>query len=416
MYGSHAPAWRAAAICLLAATTPSLAEGDSSHAALLADAAARFSLQAEPRAGHDGRFFLASPDGLTRLQVGALLQYRYTLNARDTAAPDEDLTSGFDFRRTKLFFSGTLPVETSFYIQGAFPTSGGGFVLEFAEATHKLGERGGLTWGMFKLPFLHEELVSEKTLMATDRSIMHAVFTAGVSEGVMLCSTAESWRVMGAVSDGMGGANTAYFSPAEADLALTGRAEYRLGDSPWGAFGAFTSFRGAAPGTLLGAAVHWQTAGDTGSTLTFAGTPAVNTDTLAYTVDATHSGDGWSLYGAFVGRTTDTDASAALDDFGAIAQASVYVTDRTELFGRWDGVFPDDARAAGEDFHTITVGATHYFFPGSHAAKLTADLQWYPEDQAGSAGLVRAPSSGSQLLPESEGDQYALRVQMQSLF
>lgn len=415
MYGSRSFAWRAAAICLLVATASQVV-GDLDHAAPLADAAARFSLQPEPRAGHDGRFFLASATGETRLEIGALLQYRFTLNRRDASAPDEDLTAGFDFRRTKLFVGGDLPRDTSFYIQGAFPTGGGRCTLEFAQATHKLDERFSLTWGQFKLPFLHEELVSEKTLMAADRSIMHAVFTAGFQPGGMLCYTAESWSLSVAASDGIGSTNTAYYSPGEADWALTGRAQIRLGEAPWGAFVTFSSFPDDPAGALLGAAVHWQTAGDTGNTRTFAGTPIADTDVLAYTVDAAYEGGGWSLYGALVGRNTDSEGMPGYDDFGAIAQGSLFVTDNDEVFARWDAVFPDGDRPVGDDFHTLTVGATHYFFPGSHAAKLTADLQWYFEDQAGSSSLIGAPSSGSQILPDTEGDQLVLRLQMQLLF
>ena len=415
MYGSHALAWRAAAVCLLAATH-SQAAGDPDSRALLADAAARVSLAQPTTAGHDGKFFVASPDGEHRLELGALIQYRYTLNLRDAADPDEDLTNGFDFRRTKLFASGRLPLDTTFYIQSCFGIDGGVSALEFTEFTHKLDDHLSLTWGQFKLPFLHEELVSEKMLMAADRSIMYGVFTAAFEPGVMLTYTADRWSLAVAASDGIKSTNTAYYSPAEADWALTARAQCRLGEAPWSEFVTFTSFRDAPSGALLGAAVHWQTSGDTGNTLTFAGTPVADTDILAYTADATYEGSGWTLYGGLVGRSTDTEGMPTYDDFGAIAQGSLFVTDRDELFARWDAVFPDSDRAAGEDFHTLTLGATHYFLPGSHAAKLTADVQWYFEDQAGSADLVAAPSSASQILPDTEGDQVVLRLQMQLLF
>ena len=383
--------------------------------ALLADAAGRDALQPAATAGHDGRFFLASGDGSMRLQIGALLQYRYNVNLRDAAAPDEDLTEGFDFRRTKLFFSGTVRPGIDYYIQGAFPSGGGGFTLEFAEMTHRFDNGVGVTWGQFKLPFLHEELVSEKTLLAADRSVMHSVFTAGVSEGVQLCSEGERFRVMGAVSDGSNACRTAYYDPAEADVALTGRAEFRFGEAGWKAFGAFTSFRGAPAGGVVGGAVHWQTSGGTGNTDTFAGTNDPGVDVLAYTVDAAYSGGGWSLYAAFVGRSTDTDGAAEFTDFGGILQGSVFVSERDEVFARWDGVFPDSGRGAGDDFNTLTLGVNHYFFPDSFAARLTADVQWFVDNQASSASLVRAPSGGG-LLPSGRDDEVYLRVQMQVLF
>ena len=98
-----------------------------------------------------------------------------------------------------------------------------------------------------------------------------------------------------------------------------------------------------------------------------------------------------------------------------INQGGVFLTDRWELFGRWDAVFPDDSRSAGEDFHTLTVGANHYFFPGSHAAKFTADMQWFLDDQDGSGSIVRV-NEGIGLAPTSEDDQLSFRLQMQLLF
>lgn len=407
-----------ATCCCLAAASAAMAQDASlSHIEreLLGDAAVRASYQASATGGHDGRFFVASADGQTRLNVGALLQYRYNVNLRDADDPDEDLTNGFDFRRAKLFVSGRVRPEIEFYIQGAFFCGDGDFRLEFAEATHRFENGMGITWGQFKLPFLHEELVSEKLLLAADRSVTHAVFTAGVSQGAQLWYEADSFRILGAVSDGITRCNTTYYDPTEADIALTGRAEIRFGEAPWSAYTAFSSFRGDPAGGLLGAAVHWQTSGETGNTLTFAGMDSPDIEVLSYTADATWFGGGWTLYGALIGRSTDPDAGADADDFGAIVQGSAFATEKLELFARWDAVFPDDDWDEGGDFNTLTLGANYYFLPGSYAARLTTDLQWFFDSQADSASLVAAPAAGG-LLPSAEDDQLYLRVQMQLLF
>ena len=382
---------------------------------LLSDAGARASFQSGATAGHDGKFFLASPDGAFRLNVGGLVQFRYNMNFRDTTAPDEDFTNGFNTRRTKLIFDGSVYDEIDFYIQAAFASSGGTMTLDQAYATHKFENGMAVRWGQFKLPFLHEESTSDKYQLAAERSLVNKVFTQDYSQGVQLSYEGDQFRVLGAVSDGFSSLNTAYYSPAEADFAVTARAEMRLGDASWKNFSDYTSFRGGPTGALVGAAVHWETFGSTGNTDTFAGTPATGMDMLSYTVDASYEGGGWNLAGAFVGRTIDPDGGTSMDDFGALVQGGVFVAEQAELFARWDAIFPDSSYAAGNDFNTVTFGGNYYFFPGSHAAKFTADVQWYLDDQAGSGSIVKS-SEGIGLAPASTDDQFAIRLQMQMIF
>ena len=382
---------------------------------LLADAGARVSFQAAGAAGHDGKFFLASADGRNRLNITGKTHVRYHLNIRDTTTPDEDLTNGFTVRRMELCFDGVVAGGWEYKLLGAFNRSGGAFQLDDAALSRKFDNGIDLSWGQFRPLFLREENVSSGGQLAVDTSPMNAVFNQGRSQGVQVRHTGERFRVSGMISDGFRNTNTAYFSTAEADLALTGRADLRFGEASWKAFDDFTSFRGGATGGLVGAAVHWQTAGDTANTASFAGTAPTDTDLFTYTLDAGYEGGGWNLYGAFVGRNTDTAGAPAFDDFGALFQGGVFIAPKTELFARWAAVFPDDSRPAGEDFHTLTFGANHYFFPGSHAAKLTADIQWYLDDQAGSGDVVKV-NEGIGLAPTSEDDQVSLRIQMQLLF
>lgn len=404
------------ATCLVAGS-PSNAQPDVLSRELLADAAARASLQSGGTAGHDGKFFLASADGANRLNITGQAQFRYNFNIRDTTAPDEDIANGFNARRVKLGFSGVLADEWEYKIVGAFARDGGEFVLEDAQISREFANGVEMTLGQFKSPFLREENISSKYQQAADRSVMNETFNQDRSQGVRLAYAGERARFSGMVSDGFKTGNTAYYSTKESDVALTGRVDVRFGDASWKTFKDSTSFREGATGGMVGAAVHWQTMGETANTGSFppGGSAPTDTDLLTYTLDASYEGGGWNVYGAFVGRNTDTTGSADFDDFGALVQGGAFVSDLTELFARWDAVFPDDARAAGEDFHTITFGANHYFFPGSHAAKLTADVQWYLDNQAMSGDVVKV-NEGIGLAPSSEDDQVSFRVQMQLLF
>ena len=97
-------------------------------------------------------------------------------------------------------------------------------------------------------------------------------------------------------------------------------------------------------------------------------------------------------------------------------QGGVFLTNKTELFARYDIVMPDDGRDSDDDdFSTITAGINHYFVEQSHAAKLTVDVLYFLDAQADSSSVV-SRSTGVGLLPDAEDGQIAARVQFQLLF
>ena len=383
---------------------------------LLADAGARASFQAGGTAGHDGKFFLASSDGAFRLNVSGQMQFRYNFNVRDTTGNDKNITNGFHMRRAKISFDGQINPNIDFKVKGGFSRSSGTFKLEDAYGKYKFDNGMTVKWGQFKLPFLREENTSSSKQLTVDRSVANETFNQDYSQGVELIYAGDNFRVMGAISDGFNTDNTAFTSKKEADFAATARAELKFGDAGWKTFKDFTSFREGKTGGLVGVAGHWETFGNTGNTDTFAGTAVTGMDMFSYTADASYEGGGWNIYGAFIGRTIDPDNSQSFDDFGAVVQGGVFVSEKDELFARWDAVFPDSSRGANsDDFSTLTFGANHYFVPGSHAAKLTADVQWFLDDQAMSSSLIGS-EEGIGLAPTNQNDEIAIRLQMQILF
>lgn len=392
---------------------------------LLADAGARASFQAGGTAGHDGQFFIGDASGNNRLEIGGYTQFRYTINNRDTTGADEDTTNGFDMTRTALEFGGNVGNENlGYYIRGYFDTeggsSGGGFDLADAYGTYTFDSGATLVWGQFRAPVTREWMVDDRYQLAADRSVVDDAFNGGYVQGIAMTYATDNFKVVGSFNDGAATANTPYYSGAENDYALTGRVEFKW-SGDWAQFDDFTSWRGTEGyAGMIGGAIHWETSGDTdatpGGTTMGAFGPG---DTFLYTVDASLEGNGWNVFGAFVGRTIDPDAtSTSTDDFGAVVQGGVFVTDNWELFGRWDGLFPDDDATSGDDYHTLTFGANHYFFPGSHAAKFTADVQFSLEDQSGASSVAgfSTPDQSTGLLPASDDSQWMLRLQMQLVF
>lgn len=398
-------------------------------AEMLSDAQARSSLLAGGGAGHDGKFFLANADGSFRLNFTGLVQVRYIIGVRDDkntvgARPGDDFTSGFQGRRTKLFFDGNINgPDWTYFFETNFNRSTGDLFLEQGWIGYNFGNGWKGKAGQFKLPFLREETVSDRYQLAVERSVANAIFTQEYSQGVQIAYEALDWRVFGAFTDGLGSRNTEYPNgTGQADYAFTGRFEYKAAGEDFDkTFREFTSEQGGPWACLLGAAVHYQGSPDSNA-------PAdVDTRYLGYTADVTLKGDSWNLFAAGYGRHVETrgpvgnTGTPEFDDFGAVVQAGYRVQKDTEVFARYDGVYLDtDRHAVGNDnFNFLTVGVNEYF--AGQAAKGSIDVV-YSFDKTtnlvGARGLPQAgfPGTGLGLLGDSKDGEVAIRMQFQLLF
>ncbi len=414
----------------LATATPALAQqaGNSDEvralvAEMINDAESRTSLLAAGDAGHDGKFFIAG-DGF-RLNVGGQLQFRYIANFRDDENTDDDVSNGFQTRRTKLDFNGEINRDWFFRVLLSADRSEGNVGLEEAFAGYKFANGVKARWGQFKLPMLREELVSSSRQLAVERSVVNEVFTQDRSQGIELAYSTEMWRIAGAFSDGLDSENTDFNDAGgiggtpslhvmgESEYALTARAEFMIQGNDWKMWDDFTSQKGQDFGFLLGAALHWQQ-----STQTPAPTD-VDTDTVQFTVDASLEGDSWNVFGAFVYRWQEQSALGAgdtdLSDMGFVLQGGWRFAENTEVFARWESLIADDDRfVTSEDtFNFLTLGLNQYY--AGHAAKATIDMVWAFEDTSNlfGSGVL---STGNGLLGDVEENEVVIRAQFQLLF
>lgn len=412
-------------------------------AEMLADAESRSSLlQGGGAAGHDGKFFLASPDGNFRLNVGGQVQFRYVLNIGDDADPndpnavqdEDDFEHGFENRRTKLEFDGHVYSPDLIYrVVGAFNSDGGSFELEDGYIGFKLEGGGKLIFGQFKAPLLREELVSSKYQLAADRSFTNEFFTANRTQGIQFSQETDNVRFALSFNDGVdnsivssftggaaGDATNTSFNNDQTDAAFTGRVEILLGGE-WDAFKDFTSEPGAAISHMVGAAFHYQL----GSEVFVGGVEQDNDDLIIYTVDYSIEGDGWNAFAAFVGSSTDAGVSGAPDgdNFGFVVQGGFNLDESNELFARFDFLSADDELVGDNDeISTLTLGWNHYLH--GHAAKFTVDFNWVFDE-----GFVAGDPNGAPPVPNSfiaapgigylgsnDSDQIYIRAQFQLLF
>ena len=388
---------------------------------MMSDAETRSSLLAGGDAGHDGKFFIAG-DGF-RLNVGGQIQFRYLLNFRDDdVAPADDFSNGFQARRTKIDFNGTINKDWDFRVLGAFSREGGEFGLEEAWGRYNFANGVKFRWGQFKLPMLREELVSSSKQLAVERSLTNEVFTQDRSQGVELSAQYEGWRWAVAFSDGLDSENTdfndsgassiPFRTAGEAEYAFTGRVEF-LFNGKWDMFEDFTAAKGQDFGFMLGGAAHWQQSTQTPN--------PTDTDfnTFQFTVDASLEGDSWNLYGAFIYRIQDPTSSGSGDDvndFGAVVQGGWRFAENTEVFARWDAIFADNDRFGGgeDNFHFITVGFNQYY--AGHAAKASIDAVWSLNDTSNLVSTGALSDTGVGLLGDTNEGEVAVRLQMQLLF
>lgn len=385
-------------------------------AEMLADASTRTSLLADGGvAGHDGKFFLASPDGKFRLNVGGQLQFRYIASflSDDPVFSPDDFDPGFETSNTRLRFDGHIFEPGLFYaVQMNFAEDTGTATLEDAYVGYAWDNGWAVIWGQLKMPVLWEDVLHEKYNLAVDRSVVNAAIDPGRSQGIWAHYSSDDWRMWAGFNDGLATANTAFNAAGEPDWAFTTRWEWKIAGQ-WSQFDQFTSPRGSEFAAKLAAATHWQNGPDV------KGVPAAMVG--AYTADLMLKGDGWNAFGSFVGLHIDPDgAPTATDDFGLMAQGGIYLTDKFELFGRYDVVIPDNDRAADKAFNTVTLGGNYYLH--GQAAKLTFDVQWFLDDTVDNA-LVSAIAGGPGsnggaigLRPSPNDNQLALRLQFQLLF
>ena len=273
---------------------------------VLADAETRVSLQSSGMtAGWDDGFFLQSPDGRFRLNVGGMLQARFLYsslresydapgtNPGPTSFADSvGSRSGFDIANARLDFNGNVFGQSTRYrIMGEFANqrgeviepyntsvvasgpdaqnNSGSFRLLDAWVAHDFVPGFSIRAGQFKLPFDRGWQVPIKYQLTGERSSVAQHMGVGRSQGVELRWTSETLRVRGALSDGgtdrllydyyLAGTNPSN-SPwwyQQASWALSGRMEWKISGS-WADFAKMTCPPGDDFSVMLGGGVHAQ--------------------------------------------------------------------------------------------------------------------------------------------------------------
>ncbi|GAB4547063.1 MAG: hypothetical protein Tsb0013_06510 [Phycisphaerales bacterium] len=399
-------------LSMVVSCTPCFADASdevrSIVAEMLADAGTRSSLVGSGASvTHEGGFLLSADSGET-LRVGGIVQFRYF---RGLGADDDE--GGFQNRRSRLDFRGTLASpDFSYRLRWDFSPSTGRAALLDVFVQHAFAE--GWSWraGQFTVPFDREFFTAPSQLLLIDRSIVSSVFRVNRSQGVMLAYRGDRLRAYGTIDDGRAGLNTDFLGANVADIGLTGRLEFRLGDAPWSQYASQSGRPGDATGAMLGVAGHYQHEGQTGAPADVDG----EVDLYLYTADVSVEGDGWSVIAALAGRDFEGERGSA-HDIGAFAHAGRFVTDDVEVYGRYAHVFPGERDAGGDaDFGQATLGCNWYPLSGSTALRLSAEVTYFTRSASSFASILRTPDTTLGLLPDDDGGQLSVALQAQIRF
>jgi hypothetical protein len=335
---------------------------------VLADSDQRASLRdGGMTAGWNDGFFLASPDGRFRLNVGGFVQTRFIWSAIKTgpyntagASPGDQFVYdreqdryGFDVPDLQLWADGHIfsrdfqyMVKARFYQQvtteinkaavGALPGASDFSDIELMDAWVRvnLDDNWSVKAGQFRSPFSRGFLVLEQYQMSASRSVVDYHYALGYTQGVELEHMNDEVRLRTSINNGAndvlmgdinyntggnffvvyptgtyGGQNSPYWNQ-NTEISFTGRFDWKPAGS-WEQFRSYTSPTGESFGLLTGLGFHFQ---DSAGYVANDGTPGVSNPTtqwFAATVDAQANFGGASVYGAVFYHYVNADAAAA---------------------------------------------------------------------------------------------------------
>ena len=346
------------------------------------------------------------------LKAQGVIAPRYTFNQRtQPPAGDPEINQAPSLSRTRVILTLGLTEHVMMRIRFGYAT-GGPLRVEQAFADFVLPGWGSLRAGQFFSPVSWADSYFPETLVATDFSSAANTFSGGQTHGVMATLTrVDRLKLIALLSDGLRTGYTEFASPVSADVAGMLRVEVMTIGKGFERFDDPGSFRTEPVALRLSAAVHGQTGGATGSTTA--------KNVLLSTVDAALEGHGFAVTAEGMYAHVSSPAMAAVDDFGVLAEGSVFLLDWLQLWARFDavwsgGVHSDPFPSPGTGpFRTYGAGANAYLIPGTHHLKVQLDLTLMPDAQ--SVSLVTT-SLNAGVFSTSAGRQWTGRLQLIAAF
>ena len=378
-------------------------------------------------------FILSSADGAFTLHPGAVFDFRYETNIRESIPKggggeaggiDQDTQSNFNMAKARLTFDGHFTEPLTYYVQ-LEADQGTALTLLDAFGTYHIGDSPwSIRAGQFKDPVWHERNLPETALMAVDRSLVENLVGSGGSlssrvEGAALIYDQDQLRAQAVLHHGFDSANSKFITSGgfgsgvrgangvtPMDWGTSGRVEYVLLGQRSKDLNPFTQYDKGF--TALGAKQQILVLGG-GADYSQAGA----NDLLLHSVDLQYDNpDGLSLYGAYYGAYRDLHHNEGVApgnyyDPGLELQAAYLVTPVIEPFVRYDYSYlalGSVSSSVHREVQEITTGVNYYFYHQN--LKFTVDGTWLPD-----GAPTDVDSEG--FLLDSGHNEFVLRAQVQ---
>jgi len=355
-------------------------------------------------------FFLASDDGRFLLHPWLQFQFRNTTTYREKISRGvDDTQNGFEIRRLKFGADGNLfSPDFNYFIQFAVDRHTGNVGLEMAWVKYRFDHSPfAVRAGQFKDPLDHEQLAASRFFPAIDRTLVADTFAnaEGFVKGVSVIYDPDTFvRTEAAFTGGLKNYNTNFqqFPTNAANWGSAARVEYKaFGD--WKDYERITAYAIKRRSLVFGAGADYTETGHVSS--------------LIHVVDAQYqSTNGWSLYGAYLGRlqrgvaSKNTTGNVETYDATARFQASYALDAHWEPYGRFEYIHfngHEFAKGTQTNVQVVTGGMNYYLY--GQAAKVSFDVTYLPDGSP-------VADDGFGILADNHHNELVGRAQLQFVF
>ena len=354
---------------------------------VLADSESRASLRQDAMtAGWNDGFFLASPDGRFKLEVGGFVQPAFmwsNINQLNNK-PVDQLVNRYGFGSggfNELIFNGHVfspaiqfMIKTNFVFNQAIGiaqndpnanlqgSDSGQLQLLDAWARINFNDNWSVRFGQYRLPYAREQLVVDQYQMAVSRSIVSRNYGLWYSQGMELQFQGDDTRwnlsVDNGATDNVLGENlkvvgseplNSPWSAQQSSYSVNSRIEWKPFGA-WSDFDSFTSPVGEQAGMLLGFAYHTQLTTPSSTFDTSTTTDSGKNEWNSATVDGQWNFGGASIFASAYYNYINSNASYQATSFGAPVnvdlgyisaygftfQPAMYIDPKVEIFSRYE--------------------------------------------------------------------------------
>ena len=447
---------------------------------VLADSESRASLRQDAMtAGWNDGFFLASPDGRFKLEVGGFVQPAFmwsSINPQEdatNATATDQLDNRYGFGSggfNELIFKGHVfspaiqfMVKTNFVFNQAVGLSqsdpandvqgsqSGQLQLLDAWARINFSDNWSIRFGQYRLPYAREQLVVDQYQMAVSRSIVSRNYGLWYSQGMELQFQGDDIRwnfsvdngatdnVLGSDLKAVGSEplNNPWYSQ-QSSYSINSRMEWKPFGA-WSEFDSFTSPVGEQAGLLLGVAFHTQATQPLSSTNTDINQDSPSNTWNSITTDAQWNFGGASIFVSAYYNNINSEkfytarnlqpltipgGLGSVNAYGFTFQPALYIDPKVEIFSRYE--YAQWTSSNTSDLNQANPQSLKTFLNQGALSIMTVGLNWYLDGQdlkwTTDLGMTVGSEVGASYIDTASGwrasgqGEFVFRTRLQLIF